>query len=969
LAIRPDYSEVHGNLGLALQAQGRTEEALACYRRIVELQPNSGAAHGDLAEVQKALGEGDEAIATLRRSLDVDPGFHAAHFNLGRMLHEAGQSDAAVTSYRRYLELEPNSVEAHNNLANVLSDLCQFDDAIRTLRRGIDIDSSIADVHYNLGNALCAAGYLHDAVASFRRALEINPRLAGAQLNLGNALHGLGHMHDALASYRRTVELAPEDKVARCNLGVALTDLGYGDAGMASYREALRIDPEYAGAQSNLLFSLNYRPDADPATMREEAGRFGALVARQARPFTAWPNIPDPARRLRVGFVSGDLRHHAVGRFLEGALAALASTAIDRPEIFAYATHFVTDAVTARIRASCSGWHSGVGLSDERLAQRIRDDRIDILIDLSGHSDHNRLPMFAWKPAPVQATWLGYLATTGVAAIDYLIADPWTLPESEEVNFTEKIWRLPESYLCFTARDSSAQSSPLPALLNGHVTFGSFNNLTKVNDEVVALWARVLKRVPDSQLFLKSKQFEGEAVRARMIERFGAHQIDAGRLVLAGFAPMADYLAPFQKVDISLDPFPYPGITTSVESLSMGVPVLTLAGKSFLARQGVGLMMNAGLPEWIADDADDYVARAAALSGDLKAWPRCAVGCGNGCWRRRSSTMRALPIDSQPRCAACGRNGAVRKPGGVLRSDRCREARSLERQRRRQRVSRHKVDRIGDDAVDTPRSQIRDAFRLVRRVAEHAVTGRSHAAHEIGVELLVIDVERDAFEPCEPRGPIGGQLVDEERAGQRGHGVARGLERRLRKRRQQRRRLRVAPQRGGVERHCGARLAFAAGRGLDLDVAEDAVRTRPARDRGERRQRFAGVFRRVPAAGVEPRQFAPRQRVGAPATARRTLERRIVQQERQVVRRELHVELDHPIAMGMANAHRSERVLGRELAGAPVRHEARERPIPDDLFCHRNVTLRRRRRRAQRGLFTMLSRYTHPRTPATCPTQ
>ena len=396
-----------------------------------------------------------------------------------------------------------------------------------------------------------------------------------------------------------------------------LKDLGKGDDAIKSFREALRIDPDFDIAQSNLLFSLTYRTDQGAVSMLEEARRYGDLVARQARPFTVWPNSPDPARRLRVGFVSGDLRNHAVGYFAEGVLAAIASLAGDRVEIFGYPTHFVTDAITERIRASCSGWHSAVRLSDEKLAQRIRDDRIDILIDLSGHTEHNRLSMFAWKPAPVQASWLGYLATTGVAAIDYIIADPWTLPESDEVNFTEKIWRLPESYLCFTPPDMDAQVTPLPALTNRRITFGSFNNLTKVNDEVVALWARLLKAVPDSQLFLKAKQFEEASGRQSIVERFGAHGIDAERLVLAGFVAITEYLIPYQRVDIALDPFPYPGITTSVESLWMGVPVLTLAGKTFMSRQGVGLLTNAGLPEWIAADADDYVARAVAHAADL----------------------------------------------------------------------------------------------------------------------------------------------------------------------------------------------------------------------------------------------------------------------------------------------------------------------------------------------------------------
>lgn len=257
-------------------------------------------------------------------------------------------------------------------------------------------------------------------------------------------------------------------------------------------------------------------------------------------------------------------------------------------------------------------------LSDEALARQIHDDGIDILLDLSGHTANNRLPVFAWKPAPIQAAWLGYFATTGVETIDYLIADPWTLPETEEICFTEKIWRLPETRLCFTPPNVDVPVAPLPALASGHITFGSFNNLAKMNDEVVALWARVLSSVPGSRIFLMAKQLDETAVRQSVIARFATHNINTARLILEVPVPRAEYLAAYHHVDIALDPFPFTGGTTSAEALWMGVPVLTLAGERFLSCQGIGLLMNGGLPEWIAADADDYVVRAVSHAGDLQ---------------------------------------------------------------------------------------------------------------------------------------------------------------------------------------------------------------------------------------------------------------------------------------------------------------------------------------------------------------
>jgi predicted O-linked N-acetylglucosamine transferase (SPINDLY family) len=258
-----------------------------------------------------------------------------------------------------------------------------------------------------------------------------------------------------------------------------------------------------------------------------------------------------------------------------------------------------------------------VELSDEKLAQQIRDDGIDILIDLSGHTGHNRLLMFAWKPAPIQLTWLGYFASTGLAAMDYLLADPWMVPAAETDHFIEKIWYMPESYLCFTAPYFDICVEPLPALNHSHITFGCFNNLNKMNDAVVALWVKVLRAVPNSRLFLKTGQLDEASMRHSVAQRFAEHGIDASRLILESASPRAELLAAYNRVDIALDPFPYPGGTTSAEALWMGVPVLTLAGDRFLSRMGESILQNVGLSDWIAADADDYVARAVRHAGNI----------------------------------------------------------------------------------------------------------------------------------------------------------------------------------------------------------------------------------------------------------------------------------------------------------------------------------------------------------------
>lgn len=562
---------------------GRYAKLEKAARKLLERHRQSGA-------VWKALGvalqmQGADALAALRKAAKRLPEDADAHYNLGNALQMAGRHAKATAAYARALHLAPQD----------------------------------AEIHANLGAALHALGQYRDALERYRRALEIAPDYADAHYNLANTQAALGELHAAAASYRRAVILAPQHAAALHNLGNTLRELGQIEAAIAAYRQALHVAPDFAEAQSGLLFACNLLPDFPPAAMLAEARRYGELAARHAQPRQSWPNTPKPHRCLRIGLVSGDLRRHPVGYFLENVLAALTGS---RLKFFAYANSPGGDDLSKRLRATCHGWREVAEISDARLAEQIAADRIDILIDLAGHTAANRLPLFAWKPAPVQVSWLGYFATSGVAAIDYLLADPWTLPEREEAAYSEKIRRLPETRLCFSAPHHDIPVAPLPVLSNGYRTFGCFNNLAKMTPAVVALWARILKAAPDSRLFLKSHQLDDPAERRATRQRYAAHGIATERLILEGQSPRAEYLAAYRRVDIALDPFPYAGATVSAESLWMGAPLLTLAGRSMVSRQGVGILMNAGLPDWIAKDTDDYLAKALHHAADL---PRLAA--------------------------------------------------------------------------------------------------------------------------------------------------------------------------------------------------------------------------------------------------------------------------------------------------------------------------------------------------------
>ena len=678
ISINPDYFEALAALTNALQAEGKFDELVADIRLVLEKRPDSAVVHNNLGIALNAAGQLKDALASHRKALDIDPGFAAAHHQLGCCLQSLGQHDEAMESYRRALEIDPDLIDSLSNLGNELMELGRPDEAAAIFQHALTVAPDLAAAHFNLATAFNHLGQLDAAIACFRETLRIKPDFAGAYNNLGVAQNSLGQFDAALASFRRALELDPKSALAHSNMGLTLNECRRIEEAIVCFRKALEINPEFGEAEVNLgmaysglgqldkalphvrrgmeimpdntnahtalLFLHNYLNDQSATDLLAEAKRYGELAARKApKAHTAWNNIPDPDRCLRVGLVSGDLRRHPVGFFLEGVLEALASNASQRLKIFAYSSFFHNDEVTQRLKACCNDWQSIAGISDKVVSEKIREDGIDILIDLSGHTMYNRLPLFAWKPAPVQVTWLGYFATTGVTAIDYLLADPWTLPESEERNFTEKILRLPETRLCFTAPDENVTVSSLPALTKGHITFGCFNTLTKMNDDVVALWSQVLHAVPDSVLFLMSPQINEPLVKQRTIARFMAHGVDEKRLVLRGVVPRAEYLAAYNEVDIALDPFPYCGGTTSVEALWMGVPVLTLAGEHFLSRQGVGLLMNAGLPEWVAIDHQDYVARAVSHAGDLQTLASLREGMRN--------QVLASPIFDAPRFA------------------------------------------------------------------------------------------------------------------------------------------------------------------------------------------------------------------------------------------------------------------------------------------------------------------------------
>jgi predicted O-linked N-acetylglucosamine transferase (SPINDLY family) len=459
------------------------------------------------------------------------------------------------------------------------------------------------------------AGNYSKATELIERSLGIQPRHALALSNLGVAYRGLKRFDAAVDVLRKAVQLDPNAADAWGNLGQALARTGQMREAVTSSKRALAIDPSRLGLQSALLFAENYVAQSDPCAMADRARAVGALIATRIPARATHPNDADPTRRLRVGLLSADLRAHPVGRFLAAVLPALDPAKV---ELFAYSGTEEEDATTTVLKSAVPHWLDVRGMSDVDLDRRIAADAIDILVDLSGHTSGNRLMVLARKPAPVAFTWLGYFATTGLATIDYVLANRWVIPPSEEGQWTETPWRLPDTYLCYAAPRDPSPPTALPALRNGHVTFGCFNNFNKLTGETLAAWSALLAAVPRSRLILRSSGHTNDEIAATLRQSLDDAGIDSARVRVDGrIADYATHLASYGEIDIALDPFPYNGGTTTVEALYMGVPVLVRAGDRYVAHMGESILQNAGLPEWIASDESDYAVRGARLAVDL----------------------------------------------------------------------------------------------------------------------------------------------------------------------------------------------------------------------------------------------------------------------------------------------------------------------------------------------------------------
>jgi predicted O-linked N-acetylglucosamine transferase (SPINDLY family) len=527
-----------------------------------------------LALRQHQAGRLAEAERGYRQILQRLPDHADSLHLLGVIALQAGNPEAALALVERAVTLRPDGAIYRNNLGQVLERLGRDDDAARAYEAAIELDHDYAEPFNNLGQVLARRDHLDAAEAHYRDAIRLDPAYAEPHTNLGNLLKDRGELDEAIASYRRAVALRP--------------DLSF--------------------LHSNLLLTLHYHAGISPADLAREhrawAERHVAPLAAARRPHA---NRPEPDRRLRVGYVSPDFREHPVGRFV---LPLFREHDRRRFEVFTYSDVTTPDAVTALVRAHVDQWRDIAMVSDEQLADIVRADGIDILVDLTAHSGRNRLLTFARKPAPVQVTYLAYCSTTGVDAIDYRVTDRFLDPPQESGHYIETSIHLPHCYWCYSAPPLPHPGQPAPERRTGPPTFGCLNNFAKVTDITLELWMRLLRRVPEARLLVYAR---AEAHRNRVRRALREAGVDESRAAFVGHQPLADYLATYGLIDVALDPYPYGGGTTTCDALWMGVPVVSLAGRTAVSRAGSTLLSNVGLERLVARNAEEYLELAAGL--------------------------------------------------------------------------------------------------------------------------------------------------------------------------------------------------------------------------------------------------------------------------------------------------------------------------------------------------------------------
>jgi protein O-GlcNAc transferase len=648
LSHQPNHADALLLFGNLLHETGRHEESIQALRRGIAVSHRTLDLRRAIVGPLVALGELPQALEQAREVVRLSPASAPAQLTVAQLLGRSGDHAGAEPYARRAVELTPNSAPAWLVLARVMVHTGRPGEAMAAFDRAVTIAPAFADAAVERAYLLQSHGRLAEAIAGYEQALRVAPNSLAALNNAGTCHLLLGRPAQGVPLFEAAARLEPTDARARNNLAAAMKEAGridealphltaahqldpayavppsnigscyatVGDHARAieAYRLAESIEPEFDGAGSNALLSMLSMDGAEPAAVRVAHVDWGR---RHADPVgLSPPPVTDgrPDRRLRVGYVSPDFREHSVRHFIEPVLATHDRSAV---EVSCYAAGPRRDEVTARLSKLADAWHDVGGRTAADTADLIRGHGIDVLVDLAGHTFDNRLLTFARRPAPVQVTWLGYPATTGLRAIGYRLTDAVADPPGADAFYTERLVRLPDAFFVYADDSTKPYDATLPADRNGHVTFGAFNSYSKVTPATLAAWAVTLAAVPNSRLLMKAKPLGNPSTRAAIVAAFAAAGVTEDRLDLRPWVPLAEHIDLLGSVDLMLDTFPYNGHATTLQAMWMGAPTLTRHGAEFRGRVGLSIMTQLGLPEFAIDSAERYLLRAVELATDL----------------------------------------------------------------------------------------------------------------------------------------------------------------------------------------------------------------------------------------------------------------------------------------------------------------------------------------------------------------
>eukprot|EP01083_Nonionella_stella_P065957 173267_1 len=621
LQFHPDYVAAYFNLGVILSESGRFADALRYYQVAVEKNPNYVEALCNIGVIYKNAGKVEEAIKYYQRALEANPNFEIANNNIaisytdmGTMVKNNGDAEQGIKYYKQALVHNPKYPDAWYNLGVAYAEQRLVIDAVICYETAIAFRPKCAEAYNNLGVIYKERGNLPKAIQYYEKALQANPNFSHTLNNLGVIYTMMGKIEEAHQYCRRAIEVNPGYAEAYNNLGVLYRDEGRIPEAIKSYEDCLRIDPNSRNAGQNRLLAMNYLAGLDIHSVTEAHRDWGTRFVKQHKQFTSWPSELTTNRKLRIGFVSPDFFAHSVSYFIEAPLKYFNREQFD---VFCYSNVSKEDDKTALLKKYGHHWRNVFGLDTDKVSEQIRSDRVDILVELACHTSGNRLDVMAQKPAPLQVTWIGYPNSSGLPTIDYRIGDYVADEPTCGQQFVEKLVRVPRpfTFLCYTPYLLAPDVAPTPAAINKFVTFGSFNNLAKVSGSVISLWSAIMGKVPHSRLVMKSKPFASETVQNSVLSSFERCGIERKRIdLLPLMASTKEHLRSYANIDISLDTFPYAGTTTTCESLYMGVPVVTLAGKCHAQNVGVSLLTAIGCSKLVARSEDQYLRTAVRLA-------------------------------------------------------------------------------------------------------------------------------------------------------------------------------------------------------------------------------------------------------------------------------------------------------------------------------------------------------------------